>query len=143
MTTIRTMTTEAVLGDSNPAKLPVALSSAKANLAAVLAALGTRVTETKACNASFEFQLSKVPLPGSIVMARKTGSYLTQAEVHPLCTLTQGQFKVDYGTRVVTAEGTDFNESDEAVFIYTGLTADSTGAAGTALAEALADAFED
>ena len=116
MTTQLSQTTANEFAKYDPNTLPMVFG--KLGLAALLANIGTPEEETLAVDATFKCTLAKLPMRGTVLAARKTGSYLKQEEVHAACTLAQGQYQVDYTTGEVTFETTDFNDTDEAVFTY-------------------------
>mgnify|MGYP001574196976 CR=1 FL=1 len=116
MTDILALTVKKALNDQLPGQGFDALR--RAQLGTLLASLATSVAETHAVGATFKCILDRLPLQGSILATRVTGSFLAQREVHPSCTLAASQFKVDYTTGEVTFETTDFNDTDEAAFVY-------------------------
>ena len=109
-------TVQTALNKANITDLASLLNKAK--IGDTLGGLVTRVTDDKAVDATFKCTLSPLPIRGSIIAARKTGGYLKQNEVHPSCTLGASDYLVDYDTGEVTFETTDFNDTDEASFVY-------------------------
>jgi hypothetical protein len=136
--TVRSFTNQETLKDADPNKLADVLRHGKIDLAQLLDDLSGPVEETVTVGATFASTLTKSPI-GAVTAARKTGGYLAQTQVDKNCTLGAHQFHVNYQTRAITFENTDFNDGDEAVVTYLGLTA---GTASSELASKLAEAFE-
>lgn len=137
-TTILTYTNEKILRDADPNHLADVLRNV--DLATFVLNMATPVTEDVTLDASLNATLSKVPV-GQVRAFKKTDATKSQTHVANGATLQASQFSVDLDTRIATFEATDLANTNVVVLEYIGLAADSTGAAGTAMAEDLAANF--
>lgn len=137
-TTTETRTVKLELDACNPSTFNVALKLLKPGT--LLGDLSAMTVETLVLDASLQAKLSKAPI-GPVLAAKNGVTNKPQTQLIQGQTLGASQFSVNYSTRVLTAETTDFNDAESIDVVYLGLTKDTTGAAGSSLKEMLAKEY--